>query len=925
MCKDQAECTVILFSCALKIQYAQLLYTLALYRTICAICFAIQSIAWVKKKSFILSDRQFDLLHPKRKPLISLWSIAKIIKKKCHPFTVTYIARPFKARLNLRPGKLFQHTTKMTENRTNKREAREQPVYRKLQLLRHGDTVVAGRLLVAGAMLYLWFYLALPSPLFRDDYSTVLFGADGALLGARVAGDEQWRFPMGDTLPAKYVTALLLLEDRHFLLHRGVYYPSLMKAVWDNLRAGTVKRGGSTLTMQLARISQGNPPRTIPQKVAEIILAYRLEHRYSKEEILMMYAAHAPFGSNVVGLEAASWRFFGKPPGHLSWAEHATLAVLPNNPGRVYPGRNEAQLLTQRNRLLERLAAAGHLSVESCELAMMEPLPDGPAPLPDLAPHLMNRMISEGKRGQRIHTTIDANLQPQVEEIMARHHELLSATGIHNMAVLVMETQTGVVRVYQGNVRGAGAAHGSQVDVISAPRSSGSILKPFLFAMMLNDGLILPDMLVRDIPVQIGNFRPVNYSRQYSGAVPARMALSRSLNIPAVRMLNEYGTARFCDGLRQMGKGTLTRPASHYGLSVILGGAESKLWELCGMYGSMGRTLMNYTMHDSRYVQGSFHMPEVLQEGHAARLAAPVQLRERPEVVGAGAVWLTFEAMIDVVRPEEDSQWRQFSTTRQVAWKTGTSYGNRDAWSIGVTPGYVVGVWVGNASGEGRPSLTGTTSAAPVMFDVISRLPREGWFRAPWDDLRPLAVCRHSGHPASVHCEATDTQYVCNVHLRAPVCPYHTVIHLDARGEYRVNSNCYPPGEMVHRPWFVLPPAVEYYYRPLNPLYRPLPPWKVGCAPTGGTEPVMDVIYPVDLGEIYIPVDLSGRKEQVVFEVAHRERNSKVFWYLNDAFIGTTTREHKMGLSPDEGWHTLLLTDSKGERVSRRFYVSGSR
>jgi penicillin-binding protein 1C len=781
------------------------------------------------------------------------------------------------------------------------------------------------RLFPAMVMLSVWFFNSLPDPLFHTTYSTVLVDEDDRLLSARVAADEQWRFPMSDSLPDKYVAALILAEDRHFLSHQGVYLPSLVKAFWDNIKSGKIRRGGSTITMQVIRLSQNNPPRTLPVKLAEILLAYRLELSFSKEDILRMYAAHAPFGSNVIGLEAASWRYFGKSSNMLSWAESATLAVLPNSPGLIYPGRNAGELLKKRNRLLRLLNCYGRISDEACELAMAEPLPVAPEPIPDLAPHLLTHLIKEGYRGKICRTTLQIKLQEMVTEIAARHHQQLAASSVHNLAVLVLDTRTGSTLAYVGNAPGAGMEHGEDVDIIPSRRSSGSILKPFLYAMMLDDGLILPNMLVQDIPVEIGNFRPLNYSKAYSGAIPARMALARSLNIPAVLMLRDYSTARFCDRMRKMGMSTLEKPASHYGLSVILGGAETRLWELCGFYGSMGRVLLTYSETDGRYRKEDIHPPVLMRDDLVKQQESKPKTLKSPEMFHAGSVWLTFEAMKEVARPDEEANWFWFSSMPVIAWKTGTSFGNRDAWAVGVSPRYVVGVWVGNANGEGRPNLTGTSSAAPVLFDIFSRLPRSRWFETPWDNLTPVEICRQSGHPAGPYCTEKDTVYVQDVILRMPVCPYHQVVHLDKEGKYRVNASCVSPSEMVHKSWFILPPLIEYYFKPQNPSYRSLPPLREDCRSELPGRPVMEVVYPVDMGEIIIPVDISGKKEKVIFEVAHQEKNSTIFWYLDETFIGTTAIVHKLSLCPGPGWHTLTLTDQLGNMVKRRFKVADNK
>lgn len=795
-----------------------------------------------------------------------------------------------------------------------------------LSLIRHNPAIAHfWKPVTALGMLAVWFFLALPNPLFRTTYSTVVTDFEGRLLSARVAADEQWRFPIPDTLPEKYLTALLMSEDRNFLTHNGVHLPSLVRALWENLRAGKVKRGGSTLTMQVIRLSQGNPPRTLSNKIVEIILARRLETTHSKEDILRLYAAHAPFGSNVVGLESASWRYFGKSSHMLSWAEAATLAVLPNSPGLIYPGKNMERLLQKRNRLLLRLRDSGKITDETCDLSMWEPLPTAPEAIPNLAPHLLTRLVKEGHRGEICRTTLKLSMQQMVQEIVERHRQNLEASSVNNLAVLVLDTRTGSTLAYVGNVNERGREIGEEVDIIPSRRSSGSILKPFLYAMMLDDGLILPGMLVKDVPVEIGNFRPVNYSKAFNGAVPARQALARSLNIPAVLMLRDYGTARFCDRMRSMGMSTLERPASHYGLSVILGGAETRLWELCGMYASLGRILHTFSETDGHYRKGDIRPPHLLAGEHEKVLSDRQKELNKPDKFHASSVWLTFEAMKQVARPDEEANWMWFSSMPVIAWKTGTSFGNRDAWAIGVSPGYVVGVWAGNANGEGRPGLTGTTCAAPVLFDVFSRLPRSAWFDKPWDDMIPTAICRQSGHPAGPYCNDIDTSYVPDVNLRVVACPYHQLIHLDPTGKFRVNTSCVSTSEMVNQNWFVLPPLMEFYYKPLNPFYRSLPPWRPDCQPDAENKPSMEVVYPVDLGEIIIPTDISGKKEKVIFEVAHRIRNSTVYWYLDDAFIGSTEGEHKFGLNPLPGWHTLALTDQEGNRIQRRFRIADPR
>ena len=348
--------------------------------------------------------------------------------------------------------------------------------------------------------LFLIWFFCLPKTLFNDPTSTVLFDRNGNLLGATIAEDGQWRFPYNANVPYKFKTALIQFEDRNFDSHWGVSIKGLSRALYQNIKGGKKVSGGSTITMQVMRMSRKGQSRNIWQKVVEIFWATRAEWRYSKDEILALYASNAPMGGNVVGLDAASWRYFGRPANELTWAESATLAVLPNAPSLMHPGKNRDELLAKRNRLLDRLYEIEEIDSASWKLSKLEPLPDEPHPMPTVAPHLMSRIINDGKKGQVIHTTIDISIQERVNNIVQFHHEKLRTNEIFNAAVLVMDVSSGDVLAYTGNVPKVEAEHGKDVDIITAPRSTGSIFKPFLYAGMLASGEITPDMLIQDIP-----------------------------------------------------------------------------------------------------------------------------------------------------------------------------------------------------------------------------------------------------------------------------------------------------------------------------------------------------------------------------------------------------------------------------------------
>jgi len=822
-------------------------------------------------------------------------------------------------------------------------------------------------------LMLLVFWISLPAELFDDPLSTVVYDREGELLGARIAADGQWRFPGIDSVPVKYSTALVAFEDRYFYLHPGVNPGSLLRALFLNLKAGEIRSGGSTITMQVMRMSRKGKSRNIGQKIIEAWLALRYEVSATKEEILNTYADNAPFGGNVVGLEAAAWRYFGTSPHNLTWSEAALLAVLPNAPALIHPGRNRDALQQKRDRLLVVLRNRGEIDSLTCRMAIEEPLPREPLPLPNLAPHLADGVMLEKDR-DRLHSTLDRRLQERIVELTDIRQEQLRANEVHNMACLVVEVETGEVLAYVGNSSARqGGEHGNSVDVIPAPRSSGSILKPILFAGMLDNGDILPATLVPDVPVRYYGYAPKNYDRQYEGAVPAFEALSRSLNIPSVIMLNNYGVDPLLGLLRKLGFTTLTHSHQHYGLTLILGGGETTLWELAGVYSSMARVLNHYTGGNGNYFPSDYHMP-VLEKTTPdpgrkdradnnngpgpGRLSGPAtppgsEQADRPRagsddgpgsndapgrnedavpgnlpgsgelqeegLLSASSIWLTFKSLLEVNRPEELSLWYLLSSSRNIAWKTGTSYGFRDAWAVGVTPEYLVAVWAGNADGEGRPGLSGITAAAPLMFDVFSILPSTTWFRAPLDDLEEAEVCRQSGYLAGPWCNERDTIQIVPRGTETPRCPFHRLIHTDRDGAFRVNSECYPVRSMKTSSWFVLPPLMEWYYERNHPAYKTLPPVMEGCV--DGSVEELEIVYPEWDSHLVIPRELDGSRGKVVLEVAHRHPATRVFWHVDEAYAGTTQHTHQLALYMEPGTHRLTVVDADGNRDEVRFEV----
>ncbi|SDL78767.1 penicillin-binding protein 1C [Pedobacter sp. ok626] len=774
-------------------------------------------------------------------------------------------------------------------------------------------------------VLLLWFWFALPSKLFVSPTSYVVEASNGELLSASIAKDGQWRFPEADSIPQKFAQCIIAFEDKRFYQHPGVDLLAMSRAMRQNIKAKSVVSGGSTLTMQVIRLSR-RESRTIGQKLIEMLLALRLEITHSKQDILNLYASNAPFGSNVVGLEAASWRYFGRSPETLSWGEMATLAVLPNSPSLVHPGKNSVKLIKKRNDLLDKIAALKFIDQATANLSKLEPIPGKPQALPQNAPHLLNRFKTERSalknKSTRITSTLNYDLQLKINSLLKRYNNRYRANDINNISALVLDVKHGTVASYVGNIyQPENKELESHVDMIRAPRSPGSTLKPLLYASMMNDGFILPRTLIPDIPTQIGGYSPQNYDLGYDGAIPADKALSRSLNIPSVKMLQNYKYQRFYDQLKKLGFSTLNQPADHYGLSLILGGSEVTMWDLAKTYMGMARTLNHFNDYKGRYNPRDYDAPDYIK-GKSAERKGYFEAYETQvtSVLDHGSIWNAFNAMEELMRPGEEGLWEQFSSSQRLAWKTGTSFGFRDAWAIGLNPDFVVCVWVGNADGEGRPGLTGIDVAAPVLFDIFKLLPNANWFKTPKTKLKKMRVCRQSGYKAGEYCKDVIEELVSPAGEKTVLCPYHKLIHLDKTGSFRVTDACEAPADMLHVSWFVLPPAMEYYYKIKNSEYKLLPAFKPGCGDVGNNY-VMDMIYPKDYASIYVPVEFDGSRGKVVLNATHRNADAKIYWHIDGEYIATTKNYHQLAVSPSPGKHILTLVDDKGERLVQTFTI----
>ncbi len=779
-------------------------------------------------------------------------------------------------------------------------------------------------MLTMSAGLLVFHFFPLPLHFNNKPQAQLLLAENGELLAARIAADQQWRLKLNRALPEKYLKALLLFEDRYFYQHPGINPAALLRAAWSNHRAEKIVSGGSTLSMQTARLLRNDPPRTYTNKLIEMFYALKLEWHYSKNDILGMYADNAPFGGNTVGINAASWRYFrrnlnGQQANDLTWAEAALLAVLPNSPALIHPGRGRDKLKVKRDRLLLKLHHMGHITETDYQLAVLENLPAKAQPFPQLADHLLTTLIKQRKEitaDTHFHSTLDYKLQRGLHRLSQFASKNLHQAGIHNLAILVIDNQSFKTRAYIGNQSQAETFHdyGGAVDIIQSPRSTGSLLKPFLYGLMLDSGAILPHTLIPDIPSSYQGFSPENYDHQYRGAVPAHKALAQSLNIPAVRMLKDYGIAPFHQDLQALGMSTLFREADDYGLSLILGGAEGTLWDLTAMNARLIQSAREGWKNDSNTIQ--------LLQADASTTGRQSE-KKNYQTLSQGAAWLTLQALLNVSRPELEKRWRDYSSSQHIAWKTGTSYGLRDAWAIGSNGRYTVGVWAGSASGEGVAGLSGLQSAAPILFQSFHLLGDAAWISKPEFALKQVNACKDNGYLANDYCETSQVDIPLQAHFQTPT-PHHKQVLLGPEGKFRVHGACEQAHRIKKENFLVLPPLQEYYWKQSHREHRSLPPWREDCiaelANFSEDQPI-ELVYPYRDSKIFIPRDLDGEAGKTIFKASHRNSQATIHWHINNHYVTSTQLFHEIALNLDPGKYKLTLIDNAGIHLKQSFII----
>lgn len=730
-----------------------------------------------------------------------------------------------------------------------------------------------------------------PQALFPVNYSTVVLDESGRYLRIFLNSNEQWVLPPDDNpVPPKLRTAVIHYEDKRFASHWGVDPLAVGRALYQNIRHRGTISGASTITMQVARLMQPKE-RTVQNKLVEMAQALVIETRFSKDEILQMYLDHAPYGGNVIGYRTAALRYFGKEAENLSWTEAGTLAVLPNNPARVNPNRNQDQLKEKRDGLLLSLFAANLIDATTLQLGLAEPIARGNYAFPVAAPHLAERLARTADTDV-IATTINLEIQNLAETLLKEHVAAQSLGGIVNGAVLITGTGTGAVKAYVASQDYYDDDHLGKIDGVQMRRSAGSTLKPFLYGLAMDEGLIVPQSMLMDVPASYGGYTPYNADYGFSGVVRANDALIRSLNVPAVALLDEYGVEAFYEFLEGAGLGGLTRRPEEHGLSLILGSPEVSLWELSVLYRGLG----NYGRFADLYV--------VQGQGSAGE----------KQLLSPGSAYLVLDILAEVRRPGLEANWREFRSGRPLAWKTGTSFGSRDAWAVGVSPSFTIAVWIGNFAGGSIKGMTGVDTAAPLLFRLLNRLDGQSgevWFSPPGEGLKEISVSALTGYRLP-----EDGPYMAVVQGSSSakplkLSPYELTLFVTEDGAYQVCSLCWDRENLKIVDAVVYPPHVLQGSR--------VPPHNPNCPGVQSASPVY-FVYPQPGSRIFVPRDMDERYQEVALEVAHANQGSILFWYLDDSYLGLTRDSHKMLVALETGWHKLHVVDGMGNSKELLFY-----
>ncbi len=738
--------------------------------------------------------------------------------------------------------------------------------------------------------------LLFPFPV-KIHYSQIVLTSDSSIVHASLSRDDKWRMKteLHEILP-QLREALLYKEDRYFYYHPGFNPLAIGKALFHNILSGRKTSGASTITMQVVRLLEPRK-RTYGAKFLEVFRAMQLEWMFSKDEILQLYLNLVPYGGNIEGVKSASVLYFDRQPNHLSLAQLTALTIIPNRPTSLRPGRNNAFILQERNKWLLRFKEAELFPLADIEAALAEPFEGRRLNAPKEIPHLAIRLGNQYPKEDIILTCIDKKLQHRIEQISYNYIQRIKQKQIHNAAVLLLNNQTMAIEAYMGSSDFSDHEHAGQVDGVRAVRSPGSALKPVIYAMGFDEGRITPKTILNDVPTDFNGYAPENFDKQFNGKVTVETALAFSLNIPAVKLLDELTVPRFVQKLKNASFKKIAREEKGLGLSVILGGCGVTLEEMTGLYSAFANS-------------GKLFTPRYLLTDPKA---------EKAELFSPMATYMVTDILTQITRPDLPHHYQSSYHIPTVAWKTGTSYGRRDAWSIGYNKKYTIAVWIGNFSGEGAPELTGAEIATPLLFELFNSIEyntASNWFFKP-DELKFRFVCPESGKLPGDYCDHTVVDYYIPTISSAERCEHLKPVLVEAEERYSFCPLCLPEGGYKKKLYPNLNSELIDYYLSKGIVFEQIPEHNPRCSRIQESN-APKITSPVHNKE-YI-VEKEEPAEIVLKCNAHNEVK-KVYWYINNEFYKEALVHEKIFLKPTEGKVKISCSDDKGRNTDISIFV----
>lgn len=757
--------------------------------------------------------------------------------------------------------------------------------------------------ILVGCVLFIFVALNLLFPLpvekLNRPHARIIFSREGEALNLLTSDDRFWRFPtVLDSISPIMITAATAVEDRWFRYHPGINPISLLSAFIENISEGRIVRGGSTITMQVARMMEPKE-RTISGKAVELFRALQLELYFSKDELLQYYFNLAPYGGNLEGVGAAAWFYFGKQPDQLTISEAAILAAIPMSPNRYRPDINPEACRMRRDKILASVYGQGLLTAQEYNDAKAEEIPIARNNRPDLAPHFCLTAAAKYPDRSVLRSTIDAHTQRICEQVARQYYPSLVERGIHSVSLVVLDNQRSEVLAMVGSPVFDDIAHGGQINGTLSPRSPGSTLKPFIYALAIDSGLLAPATTLADIPVSYSGYKPDNYDDSYHGIVSVEEALTHSFNVPAVNVTAQVGVPTFCNFLKQGGLTTVTRKPYDYGLPIILGAVDVSLYELCNLYATLAR--------------GGEYRPVKMM------LSSDSVVSRR--LLSKASAWLTTDMLKNLERPELNSSWEFSRDLPTIAWKTGTSYGRKDGWAIGYTPRFTVGVWTGNMDGAGSPYIVGIETAAPLMIDIFNAIDRKNadkWFPKP-ENVRTRLVCSVTGLLPNEHCPNTiPAEYVYGV-TSLEQCRVHQQIVVAQKTGHQVCPLCVGTSQtdtITIEQW---PPKISSWLL-ASGMNKPLPQHNPLCSRMlAEDKPV--IISPENKGVYELRADIPVQYQQLLFNASTTGGTRKVHWFLDDNLYATLPSSEQLFYTPAVGKHNLRCVDENGRSHTVTFTV----